>query len=354
MKIFLSARSRGAALALLCLLPLNATQAEEAVKPSPLSATELVAEAPLSAKVSFEVKRMPLAELVALLQKQSGVTLALAEDAAKMQARVTARVQKMSLASVLGAFQRMYGVRWSRAANGYTMHASDRGELHLKMLQTGEPLYYRFRYRRTPSYYEQIEREAELAGEVLENLDFEQLKTPQGVPFSDLPPDLQQRVRDRVLEKQAERVMEAQQLLEIAARRELYLRFGTEEMEIVKKTPRPVFAYKAPRLFGSSRNTQTMGRAGLMVETDTGALVTGIFPGFAALPPDMVAELPPNLSFDEAARISAAVAAGGTIVVSKSPAVPQGALPAPHTVQDAPPGFPAGTIIVQPALPKPK
>ncbi|MDF2441714.1 MAG: hypothetical protein JWN98_2698 [Abditibacteriota bacterium] len=281
-----------AVLVFVCGVSPNALHAQEQAAvalPSPLSPTELSADTALVAKVSFEVKRMPLAELVALLQKQSGITLAIAEDAAATPALVTARVQKMSLASVLGALQRMYGVRWSKTANGYQMRANDRGELPLKMLQTGQPFYYRLRERRSIAFRTREQLGAQLAGEVFENLDEEELRSAKGAPFSALSADLQRRVRDLILEKQSDRVVEAQHLIETADRRELYLRFG-----MLRPDPQnPVV--KVRTLFGGIINYGTLldGHAGLIVETDSGAFVTHIFPDFAAPPP-----LPPGFSPD--------------------------------------------------------
>lgn len=194
-----------AAVALLASDARAQTQPVQAA-PDELSIPMLQADAALSVKVSLEARRLALRDLLAQLQKQSAITLTAAEDAPTAETRVTARVKDMSLATFMGVLSRLYGVRWAKGGgNSYVMHGSDRGELHRKLLQMGDPVRYRFRY----DFYTRRERQEgnkALANEVLQAVDATALHSNEGVALSSLPVVLQERVRRAVQEPSAERL----------------------------------------------------------------------------------------------------------------------------------------------------
>ena len=169
--------------------------------------SQLDSDAALQRAVSLQVKRLPLRELLAQLQTQSGVTLRLGTDA-PADKLLTARVEAMPLAKWMESLARVYGVSWSKVGDAYSMQGNTRGELHLKLLQMGEPRRYRVRFE----FYNRSDREQEnaaLGRAAIEQVGLDALKTPQGVPFSSLTPVLQDRWRQAIAVPVAEDVSRA-------------------------------------------------------------------------------------------------------------------------------------------------
>ena len=165
---------------------------------------QLDSDAALQREVSLQIKRLPLRELLTQLQTQSGVTLRLGTDA-PADKLLTARVEAMPLAKFMESLARVYGVSWVKKGDAYSMQGNTRGELHLKLLQMGEPRRYRLRFE----FYNRSEREqknAALGRAAVEELGLEALKTPQGMAFSSLSPTLQNRWRQAIAIPVAEKV----------------------------------------------------------------------------------------------------------------------------------------------------
>ena len=157
---------------------------------------QLDSNAALQKAVSLQVKRLPLRELLLQLQTQSGVTLRLGTDA-PADKLLTARVEAMPLAKLMETLTRVYGVSWNKMGDAYSMQGDALGELHLKLLQMGEPRRYRLRFE----FYNRSDREQEnaaLGHAAVEQVGLEALKTPQGVAFSSLSPALQNRWRQAI------------------------------------------------------------------------------------------------------------------------------------------------------------
>ncbi len=165
---------------------------------------QLDSDAALQKEVSLQVKRLPLRELLTQLQAQSGVTLQLGTDAPADEL-LTARVEAMPLAKFMESLARVYGVSWNKTGDAYSMQGNTRGELHLKLLQMGDPQRYRYRFQ----FYNRSDREQEnaaLGRAAIEQVELEALKTPQGVAFSSLSPALQNRWRQAIAIPIAENV----------------------------------------------------------------------------------------------------------------------------------------------------
>lgn len=164
----------------------------------------LDADPDLQKEISLEAKRLPLREIVAQLQKQSGVSLSLGADA-PADKTLTALVTKMPLATFLETLSRVYGVSWEKVGDAYQMRGNQRGELHLQLLQVGDPYRYRFRFM----FYNRTDREQNrvaLGRAVVKQVGLEALKTPQGVAFESLAKPLQERVKYAIEESAAERM----------------------------------------------------------------------------------------------------------------------------------------------------
>lgn len=176
-----------------------------------LQPADLEREAALGVKVSFEARRRLLRDLLSDLQKRSGVMLRAGHGSPAASVRVTARVKEMPLANLMNALSRLYGVVWTKDAdNVYTMRASDRPELQVKMLQLGDPYWFRYRERTPTGHREREQRRNGLADEIMKHVDAGALSSLEGVPVSTLPVELQIKLRRYVEEEVASELASAQ------------------------------------------------------------------------------------------------------------------------------------------------
>ena len=178
--------------------PATAAQAPDELKEKELEGFELSAEAALKVKVSFEVRRKRLGEILTDLQQQSGIELASGAGSPAETASVTARVQDLPLYEVMGGFSRLYGVTWTRRGhNSYVMNRSKLGEIESELLRLGDP-----QEMQILTDSKGIGRREGLADEILARVDETALRTAGGVPFSKLPEDLRKKLQ-KILEETA-------------------------------------------------------------------------------------------------------------------------------------------------------
>ena len=191
----------------------------------------LEADQALQKPISLEVKRLTLREVLKQAQEQGGVRFTLGEDA-PADKLITARVEKMPLSQWMGVLARVYGVTWDKTGEAaYQMNGNERGELHLKLLQLGDPRRYRDRF----SFSGPSERTAENAAigkAIVDQFGVEALKKPEGVAFSALSQPLQRRLiyalEDRGAEFTAVSLFRANRMMvEQLEKQSLILRFGT-------------------------------------------------------------------------------------------------------------------------------
>lgn len=173
---------------------------------SPLTATpqstaaDLDHDPALQVKISFQAKRLPLSDVIAELQKQTGITLTAAPDSPAATVRVLAVVKDMPLGAAMGAFTRLYGVTWTKQAdNFYLMGKSQLTEPDQKLLSFAN-----MGHREVYRWGQDPDRAWE-AGvrELMENADREALRSKAGMAVADLPADLQTRLRQYVAERNA-------------------------------------------------------------------------------------------------------------------------------------------------------
>lgn len=187
-----------------CDAPPAAAQAHEspappaaAKPPERLQAGDLNQLPALQVKVSFEVRRYPLKDLLADLQKTSGVALSYAPDPALDALRLTAHMQEVPLAAVMSGLSRLYGVTWTHGPNNsYLMAASDRSDLEKQLIKLGDLQGLRAR-RRVAGH----DRQAAFLDEITNEVDPQVLRAPDGVPLTTLPPELQQQVKQYLLDR---------------------------------------------------------------------------------------------------------------------------------------------------------
>lgn len=170
---------------------------------TPLLRPALNAEATLQAKVSFEAKSQPLDELLRDLQKQGGAVLSASPDLHADALRVTARVKEMPLGALLAELGTVFGAVWTRNAAGeYLMepgqnHGLGKAEQELPKVRG---------IQRPWGGLEQSANSGEILSSTLDEVGEAQLRTPGGVAFSSLSPELQQKIRDQVSRGNTERI----------------------------------------------------------------------------------------------------------------------------------------------------
>ena len=164
------------------------------------------------------------------MEGQSDVRFTLGENA-PADKLITARVEKMPLSQWMGILARVYGVTWDKTGEAaYQMNGNERGEVHLKLLQLGDPTRYRYRF----SFSAPSERTAENAAigkAIVDRFGVEALKSPEGVPLSALSQPLQRRLiyalEDRGAEFTAVSLFQANRMMvEQLEKQSLILRFG--------------------------------------------------------------------------------------------------------------------------------
>jgi len=189
-------------------------------------------EPALQAKVSFEVKRQLLSDLLTDLHKQSGVTLMAAPGSLAGAVRVTARVKEMPLAEVMESLAHLYGVSWSRnAGNTYTMHGSDRSEVEQNLLQMGSM------GEATGRYLARTEQQRnELSNAILAQTDAAALKTHEGFPVSALPVDLQRELRRQMEARMSIGLVKAYQKATEAFLNDCIVHMGTPQGILIRET----------------------------------------------------------------------------------------------------------------------
>lgn len=191
----------------------------------------LEADKSLKKPISLEVKRLSLRELLEQMEQQGNVRFTLGADAPSDKL-ITAHVEKMPLSEWMGILARVYGVTWDKTGDAaYQMNGNQQGELHLKLLQIGDPMRYRYRFTfSAPS--ERTAENAAIGKAILDQFGMEALKSPEGVAISALPQPLQQRMRYALEDRGAETVVVPlfqvnRMMVEQLEKQSLILRFGT-------------------------------------------------------------------------------------------------------------------------------
>ena len=179
-------------------------------KPKPVeTAPAEIAPAPEvpGPKITLTLKQRPLAELLDEAQKQSGVTLSAAPEAADVAqtARVTLRVKAMPLAEFTAALSGLYGVRWKQSAAGGLEMQPALSPLEVKISQMGYLDMFQY-WTKQPRRDDapdnlQLPPLVNWFEEITETVDPNDLTAHakdwavEGVPVADLPPELAAKIR---------------------------------------------------------------------------------------------------------------------------------------------------------------
>ena len=159
---------------------------------------DLSAQTDLQHQVKFSTSRVALRSFVADLAKQGQVALSVAPDVAP-DAQVIASSSGMKLSEAMGALEHLYFAHWTKSARGYELQSSGVDELSRSISQISEGNVGGVHYRYDP--LSEVATGAHVADEVEETFTADQLKAPDGVPFTGLPPAVQSHIlqlfRDR-------------------------------------------------------------------------------------------------------------------------------------------------------------
>ena len=249
------------------------TKGQEAAPAKPaatmtLDKATLQKDIALQATISLEARRMPLSELLAAAQKQSGIILKAAADSPATRALMTARLKDVTLASLMTSLSRIYDVRWTKEGGGYTMHGSDKDALSYRLIRYQGLDASGFQDR------EAANREDDaLAEEIVNSLDREAWKTPEGVPVTELPEDVQDRLRGRFEPDGIKAVILQERLERVFASQTFQLRLHIAPQKSLLFRPNPA---------GSMERTSSayFKMARLMAYTADGRFVAAVFPEF--------------------------------------------------------------------------
>lgn len=172
-----------------------------------LTLSALEGEQALDVPISLDVTRVSLPDLLAELQKQSGVTLTTVPGLLADK-KVTARFASMPLSGAMSALSDLYGVVWIKQMDGGYRAQVEISPAQVDVLQFGEYQWFRFwknsvRASNIPAQLKPLvvldtKDELNRAG-----VEEEQLKTTEGVKLSVLPERLQGLIRRDIQERTA-------------------------------------------------------------------------------------------------------------------------------------------------------
>ena len=159
---------------------------------------DVSAEKSLQVPVKLDVMRQPLRDVLADLEKQSGVRL-LNDSKEIGDLLLTARLRPTPLHEVLSGLTRLYNIAWTKRAEAeYVVDVSGRTNFDTQLLQLGTMWYYRFRQHVRSGRQARDERLRELTDRVFNQFGEEDLAAPEGIAFKSLPPEIQKQIRDQI------------------------------------------------------------------------------------------------------------------------------------------------------------
>ena len=236
---------------------------------------DLSQDADLQKTVTFSTTRMPLRDWLKNISAQSGIALSIAADAtpALRDAQLIAGSAGMKAADALNAVARLYDARWEKEGETYVLRPYQRDELHRMMARLG--------YRADYAYQLQtgVVRDAqgeEVAKQIYDELGPQELESKEGAAFSDLSPELQDRVLQLWRMDRLPALIVAQQRLDDAMAHGAYVKFAPVDPSLGNLL--------SPVGFNNLGNGVPLpvNGAGLTVFGADDLPITGIFPDFAA------------------------------------------------------------------------
>ncbi len=262
---------------------LNARAPAEAAAPTdalapPLPLLDFSKEGKFDKTIRLKGARRDLRALVADIAAQSKLDLSVAPAFAP-DAQVLAASEGMKTGVALSALERLYHAAWVPVGEGYVLQAQNMSEFQKMMSEMGQQIY------DGPERIALSERflmGARLAEEVSIKIDPEQLNSPAGAPFSQLPPATQSQVIQFLRADQAGDLAEKQQRVEdaLTAINDFTIYFGNY--------PQKMQAYFVGQGSRWGRDVNFNGGIGLAAfapDKSGDRFMTQLFPGFWVRPP---------------------------------------------------------------------
>lgn len=163
---------------------------------SDLTSYAIEADTELQMKVHLEAVRVPVEDVLADLQQQSGMKLEAAPPLSKFP--LTIHINGLSLGAVMASLQRLYATTWSKTtANTYTLNQSDLKQVEQELARVGDGYYLPGRTRETRSTALVNWNE-----EITDAVGQDALHG-KGIAFTDLPEQAQVKLRQDMQERAA-------------------------------------------------------------------------------------------------------------------------------------------------------
>lgn len=157
---------------------------------------DLTKQAALQTKVTVEAKRQPINDFLAALTGQSQVVLTVPPELPVAAARITAHLEDFALADAMLSIERLYNMRWSRVSEReWVLNQVVGSDLDRDLGKLGDLKWFSWRQGGARSRSE--DGQVNWTAKVLANFDEERLRQKKGVPFGELPEDVQQGIRRR-------------------------------------------------------------------------------------------------------------------------------------------------------------
>lgn len=187
----------------------------------------------METKVSLDTKRMPLGQVLAILQKQSGITLTTSADIPPTTTLVTARVRQMPLSDLMQNLARLYDAAWNDNADGaHVLKPKPRSDFERPFFRVG-----RIGTYLSHRLWEKLERTGQIQSEQDDAVNWPLeisavanmavLRSKEGVPVSALDEELQRALRALVEEQLSVEMLERLTVFNPALAEEGYLCIGS-------------------------------------------------------------------------------------------------------------------------------
>ncbi len=257
--------------------PVEAAAPTDALAP-PLSLLDFSKEGKFDKTIQLKGARRDLRALIADIAAQAKLNLSVAPAFAP-DVQVLAASEGMKTGVALSALERLYHAVWVPAGGGYVLQAQNMSEFQKMMSEMGQQLYYGPEDIGLP---ERFLMGARLAEEVSIKLDPEQLQSPEGALFSQLPPATQAQVIQFLRADYAGDLADKQQRVEDALDEinDFTLFFGNYPQKMT-----PYFVGQGSRWGKNVNFNGGIGLATFASDADGDRFMAQLFPAFSVQPP---------------------------------------------------------------------
>ena len=142
-------------------------------------------EKSLQIGVTFEAKRQALPEVLAALQKQSGIVLSVAPDSPLAAKLLTARAKDLTLAAVMNSLSGLYGAMWEKQGDAFVLKSQQ---------NILDSVMWKLPSTQSNTTLNAIDNPLDWRDEIA-NIGVQQLQQKNGVSFTEVSPEIAQALR---------------------------------------------------------------------------------------------------------------------------------------------------------------